>query len=171
MTGTPLRLVVFDYEGTLVVPTVAGGSPARDVLVDTMRGVLTRLDSQGLLLAIATNRSRRGLTASLDHHALTALFRETRTPDDGPSKPHPSMLLSLMDAFGVTPTDTVMIGDTRTDMAMAREARVSGIGVTWGYEDAHALREAGAARVVERPGQIPDALAAAWPPAGPAPRP
>ena len=40
--------------------------------------------------------------------------------------------------------DSVMIGDTVFDIAMARNAGVRGIGVDWGYHDTHELHDAGA---------------------------
>jgi phosphoglycolate phosphatase len=47
-----------------------------------------------------------------------------------------------------------MIGDTSYDMAMARAAGVTAIGVTWGYHGADALREAGAHHIVGHPQEI-----------------
>ena len=37
--------------------------------------------------------------------------------------------------MGVSPENTIMIGDTSYDMVMAHNAGVMGIGVAWGYHD------------------------------------
>ncbi|MEP2474770.1 MAG: HAD hydrolase-like protein, partial [Paracoccaceae bacterium] len=59
--------------------------------------------------------------------------------------PHPSMILEAMAETGVTPAQTVMIGDTSFDMDMAASAGVTGFGVSWGYHPVTAL---GAAQTI-----------------------
>lgn len=102
---------------------------------------------EGLLLGIATGKSRRGVDLFLAREGLTPLFATLQTADDAPSKPHPGMLLRAMDETGAAPGATVMIGDTSYDMRMARAAGVDAIGVDWGYHTAEELLEAGARAV------------------------
>ena len=80
---------------------------------------------------------------------LGPLFHGSRCADGTHPKPHPAMLLELMDEFGCTPERTLMIGDTSYDMLMAREAGATAIGVSWGYHPAAHLRDAGAAHLVD----------------------
>ena len=86
------------------------------------REVLAALDRDGHLLAVATGKSRPGLLQVLDHHGLTALFVSFQTADRHPSKPHPSMLQEAMRETGSNSSETLMVGDTSFDMAMARAA-------------------------------------------------
>ena len=44
--------------------------------------------------------------------------------------------------------------DTRFDMAMARAAGVTAIGVAWGYHEPRELRDAGAHHVADHPSDI-----------------
>ena len=44
--------------------------------------------------------------------------------------------------------DSVMVGDSTFDMAMARDACICAIGVSWGYNRPEALRESGAEAIV-----------------------
>jgi phosphoglycolate phosphatase len=111
---------------------------------------LKALDRQGHLLGIATGKSRPGLLSVLDHHGLTPLFVSLQTADRHPSKPHPSMLEAAMRETGSAPAETLMVGDTSYDMAMARAAGVGAIGVAWGYHPAPSLIAAGATTVLER---------------------
>ena len=57
--------------------------------------------AEGYLLAVATGKSRRGLDYALDQTGLRELFHATRTVDEAFSKPHPQMLLDILDELGV----------------------------------------------------------------------
>ncbi|GEO80540.1 HAD-IA family hydrolase [Pararhodospirillum oryzae] len=108
------------------------------------REALDRLEAQGVLLALATGKSRRGAVAFLERHGLTQRFVAVRTADDGPGKPDPWMILDAMASVGADPGQTVMVGDTTFDMEMAGRARVAALGVTWGSHAPEALMAAGA---------------------------
>lgn len=97
---------------------------------------LQRLAAEGYLLAVATGKGRRGLEAVLDETGLQPLFHATRCADETRSKPHPQMLLELMEVLGVAPAATLMIGDTEYDMEMARNAQTGALAVSYGV---HAL--------------------------------
>jgi len=94
--------------------------------------MLRDLATEGYLLAVATGKSRRGLEYALDQTGLRDLFVATRTADEAFSKPHPQMLLDILDELGVPPREAVMIGDTTYDLEMARNARTHAIGVCSG---------------------------------------
>jgi len=105
-------------------------------------GVVDMLDAfrrQQLLLGVATGKSRRGLDRVLGETGLASCFDATRCADEAPSKPHPQMLLDLMDQLGVTPAQTVMVGDTEYDMEMATNAGVAKIAVTTGVHSEQRL--------------------------------
>lgn len=94
--------------------------------------MLRDLGEQGYLLAVATGKSRRGLDYALDQVGLRDVFHATRTADEAFSKPHPQMLLDILDELGVSPRRAVMIGDTTYDLEMARSARTASVGVCTG---------------------------------------
>ncbi len=52
-----------------------------------------------LLLGVVTGKSRRGLDAILETHGLTGLFAVLCTAADGPSKPHPFMVVDAVAAL------------------------------------------------------------------------
>ncbi|HEY0832974.1 MAG TPA: HAD-IA family hydrolase [Azospirillum sp.] len=110
---------------------------------------LDALERAGVLLGVATGKSRRGLLAVLEHHGLRARFVTLRTSDDGPGKPHPDMVFRALHESGVERGGAVMIGDTTYDMQMARNARIAALGVSWGYHAVAELRAAGADRIVD----------------------
>ncbi len=113
-----------------------------------------------VLLGVATGKSQRGLDALIEAHGLERYFVTRQVADHHPSKPHPSMIETACAETGVGAGNTVMIGDTRFDMDMARAAGVPGIGVTWGYHDRSALESA--TRIIESFDQLPNVLNEIW---------
>ncbi len=97
-----------------------------------------------IVLGVATGKSKRGVARLVEREGWHGHFLTIQTADDHPSKPHPSMVLRAMQEAGVDADRTLMIGDTAYDMAMARNAQVRAIGVTWGYHSHDHLMDAGA---------------------------
>ena len=95
--------------------------------------------SQGLQLAVATGKSRRGLDRVLDETWLRPLFVTSRGADEARSKPDPLMLEQILAELGLSPRQAVMIGDSVHDMAMAEAIAMPRIGVTWGVDSRDAL--------------------------------
>ena len=126
----------------------AAGTLAVEPLYPGMREALATLEQRGWTLGVATGKSDRGLALILAHHRIDHHFATLQTADRHPSKPHPAMLELAMAQAGASPNDTVMIGDTAYDMAMATAAGVRAIGVDWGYHAPEALLAAGAEAVV-----------------------
>ena len=94
-------------------------------------------------LAIATGKSRRGLDRALDAGDLRALFAASRCADETQPKPHPAMLLELMEELGVEPGRVLMVGDTSHDLEMAAAAGVDAVAVTYGAHPEEGLRACG----------------------------
>jgi len=103
------------------------------------RGLVDRLLKRGFLLALATGKSRRGLELVLDETNLADRFHATRCADEANSKPHPEMLLQLMDELGVDGMETLMVGDTEYDMRMARSAGANALAVSYGVHERERL--------------------------------
>jgi len=104
------------------------------------REVLDLLKSQGILLGIATGKARNGLGRVLDETGLAGFFHATRCSDEAISKPHPQMLLDLMQELSVPPEETVMVGDTEYDMEMATNAGAGKIAVRTGVHSEDRLK-------------------------------
>ena len=115
----------------------------RPVLFEGVRELLEALAADGYLLAVATGKSRRGLDHVLAETGLAEVFHATRTVDEAFSKPHPKMLLDILDELGVQPRSAVMIGDTTYDLEMARSAGTASIGVCTGSHGREELQRLG----------------------------
>src|SRR4029079_3913672 len=123
-------------------------------LFDGVIELLDALEEDGWLLAVATGKSDRGLKHCLDLHDIHARFVSLQTADRHPSKPHPSMVEQAMADAGARPGQTIVVGDTSFDMAMAANAGATGIGAGGGYHEAEELIEAGAVAVADEPRDV-----------------
>jgi phosphoglycolate phosphatase len=108
------------------------------LMFDGALELLAALKARRHLLAVATGKSRRGLDEAINSKQLHAVFDATRTADETTSKPHPQMLLELMDQLSAAPGRTLMIGDTTHDLQLAANAGTASVGVAYG---AHAVAE------------------------------
>lgn len=93
---------------------------------------IRELHAAGFMLAVATGKGRHGLDRVLDHTGLRPYFHATRCADESFSKPHPQMLLELMERLDASPDKTLMIGDTSHDLQMAVNAGVPSLGAAYG---------------------------------------
>lgn len=109
-----------------------GGQETESHLFPGARDLVQDLNARGLLLAVATGKSRRGLESALSSTGLRSHFHATRCADETFSKPHPEMLLQVMAELGADRSETLMIGDTEFDMEMARNAGVAALAVAYG---------------------------------------
>jgi phosphoglycolate phosphatase len=101
-------------------------------LFEGAESLIHELHGQGHFLAVATGKGRQGLDRVLEETALGEYFHYSRCADETHSKPHPQMLLEIMDWLGMEPSDTLMIGDTEFDLQMAHNAGVKALGVSYG---------------------------------------
>ncbi|MBQ9183695.1 MAG: HAD-IA family hydrolase [Neisseriaceae bacterium] len=111
------------------------------VLFDDALPLLQRLQSH-YILGIATGKSRRGLERALDDTGVRNYFSATRTADECASKPHPEMILSLCEEWGIAPQQTLMIGDTTHDLLTAHNACATAIGICCGAMNRNELATA-----------------------------
>lgn len=93
---------------------------------------LAELKSESFMLAIATGKARRGLDRVLEETRIRDLFSATRCVDEAVSKPHPRMLLDILAETGIDARESLMVGDTTFDMAMAAAAGMDALAVTYG---------------------------------------
>ena len=152
--------LVATYRRLFFEQRTAAATP--DPLFPHTHATLRALEALGYLLGVATGKSRRGLDAVLASHNLQDCFLTRQTADGHPGKPHPGMLLQAMAEVGVTADDTLMLGDTSFDMAMAVNAGVTPIGVAWGYHDVDTLQDPGARVILNDFRELPAFVSGHW---------
>jgi phosphoglycolate phosphatase len=101
--------------------------------------LLARLRDGGATLAVATGKSRRGLNRVLSELGMETVFAHTRCADETRSKPHPLMLEELLNEAWVPSERAIMVGDSIYDVAMAEQAGIASVGVTYGVHSREQL--------------------------------
>ena len=69
-------------------------------------------------------------------------------------KPAPDGVVEIGRAFGAAPEELLYAGDSGVDMDTAKAAKVTAVGVCWGFRTARELREHGADVLIERPEEL-----------------
>lgn len=99
-------------------------------------GALERLAQQGATLAICTNKSEALARQLMRELGLADHFNVIAGRDTYPvQKPDPGHLTATIADAGGTVRNAIMVGDSLTDIATAKAAKVPVIGVTHGYSD------------------------------------
>jgi phosphoglycolate phosphatase len=105
------------------------------------RETLQLLKESGFSLAVATGKGRPGLDKVLLATELETVFAATRCSDETQSKPHPQMLLEILQELAIEPHQALMVGDTEYDLLMAMGAGVAPIAVSYGVHERERLLE------------------------------
>lgn len=117
-------------------------------------GVLNTLVERDYFLGVATGKSRQGLNRDLEETGFKGLFHSTRCADETHSKPHPQMLLEVIERVGVEAHETLMVGDTEYDLQMASNAGARSIGVAYGVHAIDRLLRHDPLTVLDRLGDL-----------------
>lgn len=103
--------------------------------------MLQDLKAQGMRLAVATGKSRRGLDRVLAQTQSYDLFEVTRAASETKSKPDPLMLAEILQLTGVDAVQAIMVGDSSYDLEMARNIKMPRIGVSYGVHTVEVLQQ------------------------------
>jgi phosphoglycolate phosphatase len=117
------------------------------------------LVGNGALLAICTNKPERLsklllAELGLGEHFVSLIGGDSLTR----RKPYAEPLLEAIARAGCTPAETVMVGDSVTDIQTARAAGVPVVGVSFGYSETP-MGELGADAVIDHFDELSPAIA------------
>ena len=115
--------------------------------------LLEALSTAAVELAIVTNKPERFVAPLLEQVGLGGYFRWIIGGDTLPQqKPDPAALLQVMRLAGVSPSQSLFVGDSRSDVLAARAASVPCVAVSYGYNHGRPVVE-------EEPQLVVDSLA------------
>jgi phosphoglycolate phosphatase len=118
-------------------------------LIPGVREFIHQLHDAHINMAVATNKGHQSLTRALQTTGLDEFIKVTRSAGQVPAKPHPQMLEEIIDEMGGSIATTLMIGDSVTDVEMAKSIQVNAIGVDFYHQQESALKAAGALAVFD----------------------
>ncbi len=114
--------------------------------------LLTTLAARGIEMAVLSNKSHPFTERMVLELLPDIRFRTIRgAMPDVPLKPDPTQALTIAEAMGAKPSETLLLGDTKIDMRTARAAGMEPVGALWGFRGAEELLENGAARLLSSP--------------------
>lgn len=153
-------------------PDAGAGTAAR--LADAMRaeyshrwadatrpyaGVATMLDGlsgAGVRFSVLSNKPDDFTVMLCDRFLSDWNFEIVRgAVESVPKKPDPSAALMIARDMGIDPARFASLGDTGSDMTMAKAAGMYPAGALWGFRDAEELSAAGALTLLARPEDFP----------------
>lgn len=117
--------------------------------------MLDALSGAGIRFSVLSNKSD-DFTVMLCNRFLNQwnfeIIRGSAEPV--PKKPDPSAALMIARGMGIEPALFVCLGDTGSDMTMAKAAGMYPAGALWGFRSAEELTAAGALALLERPEDV-----------------
>jgi len=103
--------------------------------------MLDSLHREGVVMCVATGRSRQRFEADIKKLKLQGVFAVTVCAGEGKAKPDPDCLLHIMRVLNANPEDCMFVGDSQADEQCANAASVAFIGARIDYRTDTALSE------------------------------
>jgi phosphoglycolate phosphatase len=129
-------------------------------LFEGVEAALDALEAQGFKLAVCTNKVEGHSVALLRDLGIAERFAAICGRDTFPYfKPDPRHLTMTIDAAAGSLAGSVMVGDSRTDIATAKAAGIPVVAVDFGYTDVP-VSELGPDIVISRFADLPEAVRA-----------
>jgi len=98
--------------------------------------LIARCRTSGIAMAVCTNKLEALSVSLISTLGLSEHFPVIIGPDTiGVGKPDPAPYIEACWRLGIKPDETMMVGDSRTDVLTARAAGVPVIAVSFGYTD------------------------------------
>ncbi|WP_077928530.1 phosphoglycolate phosphatase [Wohlfahrtiimonas populi] len=106
------------------------GSP----LFPDVKETLEQLYSEGHQLVLITNKPSKFVPDLMDYLGISHLFAMMLGANDSIKiKPHPTPIFKVLGELGVMQSEFVFVGDSRNDILAAKNAGVTSIALTYGY--------------------------------------
>ena len=121
---------------------------------DGMPEVVKAVKAHGCKVAVLSNKTHFAAQAVVKDFFGDIFDIVVGKMDEYPSKPEPESLFYTMQSLGVTPEESIYIGDSDVDVLTAHNAGIPCIGVTWGNRDEDVLLASGAEYIAHTPDEI-----------------
>lgn len=132
----------------------------KDFLYDTdaydgIRELIAELKARNIKIAVCSNKPDNVAKFVVNSIFGDDTFDQVRGVIDGePVKPDPAPALDIVKKLGVLQSECIFIGDTNVDIRTAKNAKITSIGVTWGFRGRYELLQAGADYIIDYPAEV-----------------
>ena len=113
-------------------------------LFGKVKEILQKFKEQGFYIAMASGKPKRGLDKMVKHFELEEVFDLVLGTGESnfKSKPDPGIINYIMEELNVSKEDTVMVGDSKTDILAGQNAGIDTIAATYGFDKKEILETA-----------------------------
>ena len=123
-----------------------------------IQAALETMAAAGVVLLVATSKRTVFARRILEHLGVAGLFAGIHGAEPGGALDDKGALIGHVMRHEAIEGRCAMAGDRRYDIAGAHANGLRAVGVLWGYGNRDELETAGADRLVEQPGDLPDAM-------------
>lgn len=101
---------------------------------DGVKELFDELRARGCMIGVATSRTAHSFNKYVRELGIDGYFDELVTMEDVTKhKPHPESVNLVLERFGASPDEAIMIGDTKYDIGCANNAGVDSVMVGWSH--------------------------------------
>lgn len=120
---------------------------------------LKRLSSEGIMLAVASNKFQKGTEELIERFFGDIPFVKVLGQREGyPIKPDAAVVYEAIEAASVTKEEVIYCGDSDVDMMTGNNAGVKTLGVTWGFRSKEQLLEHNPWKIIDSTSEIADSI-------------
>ncbi len=150
---------LFDKAYPIFLDLYADNTSKRSVLYPGVREGLDYMKAQGYRLGCVTNKASQFTLPLLHDLGIHDEFENIVCGDSLPKKkPDPLPLLHSAEVLGVKPEDSLMLGDSMSDVKAARAAGFQIICMSYGYNHGVDIRESNPDVVIDSMAELKDLL-------------
>ncbi|WP_303010425.1 HAD family hydrolase [uncultured Bacteroides sp.] len=121
--------------------------------------LLSYLQSEGILLAVASNKYQAATEKLVAHYFPEIHFTAVFGQREGVNvKPDPTVVFDILQLAGTAKEEVLYIGDSGVDMQTAANAGVTACGVTWGFRPKSELEKFNPAYIVDTAEKIKELI-------------
>jgi len=149
----------FEKAHPIFLELYAENTSRRSVLYPGVREGLDYMKSQGYRLGCVTNKASQFTIPLLKDLGLHDEFGVVVCGDTLPvKKPDPQPLLHAAERLGVSAEDSLMLGDSKSDVAAARAAGFQVVCMSYGYNHGEDIRDYSPDAVIDSMAELPTLL-------------
>lgn len=116
---------------------------------------LTLLKAKGMKIAVVTNKTESAAIYILEYLFGKDMFDVIVGQREGlAAKPAPDGVFLALSEMGCKKEEALYFGDSNVDMQTAKNAKITAVGVTWGFRSREELEAEGADIIIESPKEI-----------------